>query len=563
MGARRAKIRELLAEALGLELGGGLTPETHTRVWRGSRRTVDVRFANVRDETDIPDSELRAVDRSRVVIDFPFDDPGRGPADDLVRVENLRQANGPSPTVCWLPLFLTEQSLDRLGRLVVLEYILTGDRFEGFTTHLAPQDRVEARHLLRNQAESLRGQLFDVLRQAYGLEIPDQRWVRTDIRPRDQFPTLDPTLAVRPPAAATLRDAFERLLDQVMAHRHPAHPEFEEEVRLGDLRTALRHVQRAAGQRDRRVDIPQPDRKPVRKVLGPLKIATTGEAHIVLDRHWRDHFHRKQAEHPGVPVTVERLKRWIDEPQPMGLDDRVANLVIAAYVIADDRVLIHAGQPVEPNVERLDPATEVVTQKLPSEQEWEVARDRAQAVFGLAASPLRSAANVAHLVAGMHEVAATHAEDCRRLVGALDAAATRIGVDAQADRLRTARAARDLVHGIRAADAADAVRLLVRAEVPTTAEALGRSLHSAGLVATALAGTNWELIDSTRTLSGEWAVQGAGIGERVVTAIQHDELVKSLGDVLSAEERAATDLITSAAARSATNGPPAPPAPGR
>lgn len=547
VGQRRAKIRELLASSLGLELGTGLLPETHTWVWRGSRRTVDVRFANVRDETDIPDSELRAADRPRVVIDFPFDEAGRGPADDLVRVETLRGANGPSPTLCWLPLFLTEQSLDRLGRLVILDYILTGDRFEGFTTHLAPQDRVEARHLLRNQADSLRSQLLDVLRQAYSLETADERWVVIDLAPREQFPTLDPTLTVRPPTAATLRDAFEQLLDQLMSHRYPAHPQFEDEVRLADLRIALRHVERAVGQRDRRVDVPYPDRKAVRKILGPLRVATTGEAHIVLDRHWRDHFHRKQAEHPGARVTVERLKRWIDDPRPMGLDDRVANLVIAAYVLADDRVMMHAGQPIPPAVERLDPATEVITQELPTEQEWEVAKERAAAVFGLPASPLRTAASVAQLVAGMKKIAVDHLEDCQRLVEALAAAAARIGADPLADRLRTGRAARALVQEVRAAADTDAVRLLAAAEVPTTAEALGRSLRSAGEVTAALNQANWDLLDSARKLSEPWAAQGEGIGERVVAALQHDELVKSLSGVLRAEEQLATGLITKAA----------------
>ena len=148
-------------------------------------------------------------------------------------------------------------------------------------------------------------------------------------------------------------------------------------MRLGDLRAALKHVERAVGQRDHRVDIPQPDRKSVRKVMGPLKVATTGEAHIVLDRHWRDHFHRKQQQEPGT-ITVERLKRWIDEPKPMGLEDRVANFVICAYVLSDNRVLVQAGQPIEPEVQRLDATVEVRTQELPTPEEWEAAQPRAQ-----------------------------------------------------------------------------------------------------------------------------------------------------------------------------------------
>jgi hypothetical protein len=185
--------------------------------------------------------------------------------------------------------------------------------------------------------------MHEVLRQAYGIDRPDEQWVRTDLPLRDQFPCLDPTLDVRPPTAPNLNDGFEQLLDQVMNHVYPAHPRFDEEVRIGDLRTALKHVERAVGERDQRVDIPQPDRKAVRKVLGPLKVATVGESHVVLDRHWRDHFHRMQQQNPGVPLTVERLKRWMDDPKPMGLDDKVANFVICAYALMDNRVLVHGG----------------------------------------------------------------------------------------------------------------------------------------------------------------------------------------------------------------------------
>lgn len=173
------------------------------------------------------------------MIDFPFDEAGRGPADDLARIQTLREEMEPTPTLTWLPLFLTEASLERLGRLVMLDHVLAGDRLGGFTTHLSPQDRVQDGHLLKNMADSLREHMHEVMRQAYGIDRPDEQWVRTDLPLRDQFPCLDPTLDVRPPTAPNLNDAFEQLLDQVMSHVYPAHPRFDEEVRLGDLRTAL------------------------------------------------------------------------------------------------------------------------------------------------------------------------------------------------------------------------------------------------------------------------------------------------------------------------------------
>lgn len=557
-GTRRQKLRQLIASALDFELSGGALPDPYSIVWRGSRRQIDVRFANVRDHTDIPDSQFKALDDPLVVIDFPFDDdPTRGPADDHARVESLLEQLPPTPTVCWLPRFLTDRALERLGRLVVIDHLLSGDNFERNTTQLAPGDRIEARHSLENQADALRMQLRDVLRQAYGLEQPDEQLVRTDLAAADQFASLDPTLKVKPPVASSLKDAFEHLADQILTHRYPAHPRFEEEVRIGELRTCLDYVRKAAGQADGRLDVASLDRKAIRKVLGPMKIATTGEAHLTLGRDWLDHFHVKAREYGVQTVTVEHLKRWIDEPQPMGLDDRVANLVVCAYVLQDDRVLIEAGQPVPPNVDRLAPTTEARTQRLPSAEDWRTASDRAAAVFGIPANPLLNAANVAALVAQLGEQAREYAPAAHDLVGALELAAEHVGLPHDADRLRSGRAAVTLLDGIHDAEDVDVIELLAQADIPTTPEALGRSIKSATQVRTSIETTNWDLLATATGLVGAWEVHASGIRQRLQEAVTADELVTALPQALQQATVAATDLMK----QTIDDRPPPPPPP--
>ncbi len=556
LGARRAKIRELLAGALPALNPSGQLPHRYTWVWRGSRRTVEVRFANVRDHADIPSSEFRAGDVPRVVIDFPFDEPGWVPADDLARVhDELIDEVGPTPTVCWLPLFLTEQALDRLGALVVVDFVLVGDRFASFTTHLSPQDRAEARQILENQARALRAQVTDHLHQAYGLTTPDETWVQTAIQPAQQFPTLDPTLTVRPPTASTMQPAFEQLLDQAMAHRYPAHPRFEDEVYPGDLRITLRHVTDAVQAEYWRLDeVPANDRRAVRKVVAPLRLGQVGERHLVPERYWIERFHRLAAEHPGQPVTVERLRSWMDVPQAMGLDHRVGNLVICAYALQTDRVLIHAGRPVAPTVDRLDPATELRTQELPTQAAWDVAVDRAARVFGLVASPVLTASSVAALVAQLRDRATATRQPCRSLADALrrHAGALRLGDDAA--RLRTALAARDLIDGLAAADDADAVEVLARAAVPTSAEALGRSIAAAAEVARTLDAANWDLISQAGALGGDWRVRARGMVELLSGAARADELAEPLPAALGRATAAATDLLGRAATAAIATG---------
>jgi hypothetical protein len=287
-------------------------------------------------------------------------------------------------------------------------------------------------------------------------------------------------------------------------------------------------------------------------------VATVGESHIVLDRHWKDHFHRIQQQNPGVTVTVERLKRWIDEPSAMGLDDKVANFVIAAYVLMDNRILVLAGQTLEPDMQRLEPTTEVRTQKLPSEKEWADARPHAQAIFGVDASPLRNAANVSRLIDAVKEVANTHVDPARKLVAELDKAASDVGVDANADRLLTARAVRDLIERVLAADDVDAVVVLGDVEPPTSAAAMGRSMKSAQQVMGAVQRARWDVFASIAELPGKWEEEGVRIRTTVRDALNHDELSKALAPVLDAEDRKATQLLLRATKGGEKPKPPQP-----
>lgn len=543
--ARRRKIRDLITHALGLADTDTLTGARYRFVWRGSRREVDVRFANVSDTSYIPDGEFRAGDVPRVIIDFPFD-PEHNPSDDVARVAELRDLIGPTDTVCWLPHFLTQRALDRLGDLVIMDHILAGDRFESHTTHLSPQDRTEARHQIDSQADALRSQLRDALRQAYGLDRPDPEWVRTDLPLADQFPALDPTLDVRPPTAASLADAFRQILDQVFTHRYRAHPRFEEEVRLGDLRTCLAWIQQAVEDPHGRVEVPRGDRPAIRKVLGPLNIAETGEAHFTLKRDWRDHFLQRQE--PGTPVTVGQVKAWMDEPEPRGLDDRVANLVVCTFALHDDRVLTHAGQPIQPTVDNLDPRVELRPQKLPSQEAWQAAVERTATLFGTAGSPVLSAVGVASLVGDVREKATSQIEAARHLVEALQAHREGLGIGEDATRIQTALAARDLLESIlSASDDPGVVTAIAQAPLPTSAEAVGRSSATAPQVRDKLDATNWELIDRGSGLGGPWEADARSIRERLAEAGEADELTRSLVGALEDAERAATDLLSQAA----------------
>jgi hypothetical protein len=102
-----------------------------------------------------------------VVLDFPFDERATARPDDLARLDDYR--GGDTRTLVWLPSFLSNKALADLGRLVVLDHILQGERFRHYAGHLSFVDRVQAKALAKNQLDSLRIKLRSQLEVAYGI----------------------------------------------------------------------------------------------------------------------------------------------------------------------------------------------------------------------------------------------------------------------------------------------------------------------------------------------------------------------------------------------------------
>jgi hypothetical protein len=543
-GARVRMVRTLLGRALHVDVEQGLLGSSHRHVWRGRRREIDLLFANIRDQAELPDSGFRAdADRPKLVIDYPFDTENFGPSDDHARIQQLTERLGPQPTLCWIPRTLTPKAKDDLGRLVILDHLLTGDRLDRYTSHLPVLQRSEARDVLSQMRSSLENQLLDVLWMAYGVTSPDRTLVHPDVELSDQFVAVDPAIDVRPPRAATMQDALESLLDQLWSGIAPAHPEFPEEVRRGELVRVLEMVQEAAARSDRRLDVPPADRRLLTKVVGPLRLGVVGEAHLVLDRYWRDHFHRMHAAERG-PRTVERLRAWTDQPVRMLLDDEVLSLVVCAYAIEDDLVITLDGMNLPPAIGKLDKRVELVEVELPAPEGWQAVQQRAPEVFGFQASPVLSASNVAQVAQRLEQLAGEYRDDVGRLRVQLERLWQRFGLRADADRRRTAAAAATLLDGIASASSdLDVVRFLAGAEIPTTSAALGASIKQAGRIASAVQHANLELFANAFAIEGEYASRARTIRDRLVRDAEHDQLAVDLGGTLRAVEDDVTRLF--------------------
>lgn len=543
-GNRRKRIREALFKELEIEDGGDLF-NTYAFNWRGTRREVELLYENVREMTD---ERLRGRSGTwTVVLDFPFDDANFGPADDLARLAAYRA--GDTKTMVWVPSFLSNKALADLGRLVVLDYLLQGERFETYAGHLSFVDRVQAKALAKNQLDQLRIKLRSQLEVAYGVSTEPRDAVSNPLTADQQFRTLDSTLSPRPPVGADFKSAFESLLGQLFAHQYPAHPEFDTEIKTAVIRKIWPEVQKAIeapGQRGLVQDSAL--RKLVRSVVNPCQLGQMGETHLLIEPHWSSRFSQSHARDGGGPITVAKLRQWIDMPAPMGLPLELQNLIILAFAASTNRRFTMHGGPHEPSVDNLPDELELREQSLPNASDWQGALQRASSLFGLTLGQTLNASNVGKLVDEVRQKAAEKREAVTSLVVQVRDRAGRYAAGATGARQQTAESAQALVAALASAADSEVVATLAAADLQTSEAAVGRALGQAKICVDALeASSYWQLFDGVRDLNDHRLAAAQDIGRRLTEVLTSDEHVVALKGRLDELQRDAMRLLTAAA----------------
>ncbi len=560
-GNRRKRVREALFGELNIPDNGGLFT-TYEFTWRGTRREVELLYENVREMTD---DRLRGRSGAwTVVLDVPFDDPNFGPADDLARLGEYR--GGDTRTLVWLPSFLSNKALTDLGRLVVLDYILQGDRFDNYAGHLSFVDKVQARALAKNQLDQLRIKLRSQLEVAYGISTEPRDAVSNPLSADQQFKSLDPTLSPRPPVGADFRAAFESLLGQLFAHQYPAHPEFETEIKPTTVRRVWSEVQRASEaplfrglmQQDSQL------RKQVRAIVSAARLGNTSDTHLLIEPHWQTHFLQRHARDGGGVITVAKLRQWIDTPAPMGLPLELQNLIILAFAATTNRRFVMRGGPFEPSIDSLPDELELREQALPDAGHWQTAVQRASSLFGLTPAQVLNAVNVGRLVDDVRQAARQKRDATARLVAQVRDRSTRYAPGGAGARQQTAESAHALLAALTQAADGEVVAALASAALMTSDAAVGRTLGQAQACADTLTNTRWDMFDAMRDLQDHRRDAAASVLRRLSEALTSDEHVVPLKLRLEELERDAMRLLTASAAPAPASAPTpagAPPAP--
>ncbi|MER6813593.1 DUF6079 family protein [Spirillospora sp. NPDC000708] len=576
-GNRSALARRLLIDELGVEhtsgrLGGG---DELNLVWKGSQRTIEVLFGNVADEDELPDHDLmpQIEGRWRIVIDLPFDESNYGPVEDVNRIRKLREKQrDPARTVAWLPTHLSAQRYEDFERLVIIDKALDDEqRFATqYAAHLNADSRDRAKGLLESQRAALEKQVKDAFKQAYGLKPKDAAHVQVEFDQHFQpLPSDLPELKVQ--FGQSLRDAIRHIAGRLLEAQFPAHPDLDPErkgtaVKPSDAKIVFGYVRTAAEARDHQAEVPAKDRKLMARLVEPLRLGTQREAYFKLSHDWADDF-RLKAKNEGVTgdLSLITLLDWIDEPHRRGLDTFLAHLIVASFAEMDDRVWVRGGVPLTPAPEltQIRDGDALRTQPLPSEQDWAVAGERFETIFGRPAPTLRRGRLVNQFARQISQEAQALRSAAEDLVRQLEVRADFLKLDETDDsgRLQVARRSVELLKAVEtvghgSAGAKKTVETLARFDLgEVSADRYGTSMKRAHDVAQALAGAAWDVIE----LADRQGAEGAALLEELRGVARVDERTAGLVAALQDTRRKVTALL----GRDRTPVPPPGPTPPR
>jgi hypothetical protein len=525
-------------------------PITYKLTWRGTPRACELSILNVR-EAGKREMEPHGEDW-HLVIDLPLDRDQHTPQDDLAQFRRVGSSfPAPVKTLVWLPTFLSERTRTELGRYAVLDYLLKGEKLREYSQHLSALEREEARAVMDSMKRELEVRLRTAIRSAYGVGKPESGSLDEASRldPADQFLSLDRDLQLQPPSAGTLIDAARRLVRQALDYEFPGHPQFnEDELKLGRkyIETAYNEVLAALRDPEGRKATDKEIRKQIRPLLEPLRLAHVTEQHTVPMRDWLDHFDRKEHEHGG-PVTVGKLRAWLDEPRRMGLPCDLQDVIILIYAAQSNRSFRDAFGPADPAIGRIRDEWRLEPQELPSQEIWDVARERGAKLFGIVTSPLCSATNLDKFSAEVQKEADSRRAKVHQLLDAVRRVAP-----PTADRVKTATACVRLTDKLDSKlKPIDVVKRIHTAEMATSISAMERAMASSPIVVAAIEHATWELFESLKSVP-----EGTHILARLNEALENDEHVVPLADRLRECSGDAARLLKALAA---SPSPPAPP----
>ena len=526
-GARQRVLRDLLFESMGLEKVSDWGKDHKHKDWRGTDRQGHIRFGNVRKMG--PDA-LRCPDDQdwRLVVDYPFDDPGFGPHHDEEVLDQFRDNQGGSWTLVWLPSFFSNAMSQMLGELVVLDQIVEAPK--AHVAHLSVENQSRAVNDLRNLHSQMRLRVGRALEQAYGLAQSRDEDIDATLSIEKHLQVLKPGATVQPGIVANLRTALDGLIPALLEARFPRHPKLTHKLTSARVDKLVEKFGEIIDSEEKRIPA---DRSLIDEMRGTLEqfglVRVTETAiHLVEDRALQDIERRRQQQASTAP-EVSELHRFIDESGKMGLQRDAIDLIVRCYARWSARTFVSGGQPFDPTGSKGIPG-HVVLEKpdLPTHDVWVKALQMAGTALGVAApGKALHADNVKKFETDVAKRVREKLPSVARLPGLLKQRLAELDIDGS-DRALTSSSAHELLTTLSGLSGRAMIEALAVFEPQTSARAVGQSVGSADELSKVIEDP---LVFGTFTQlkSKQGVTEGAAeLLDGVAKALRQDELNQAL-----------------------------------
>ncbi|MDC0721695.1 DUF6079 family protein [Nannocystis bainbridge] len=361
-----------LKKALGVDkLKGfeeGSTEGDWDLQWRKTPRRGRLKLGNVREmsyeDFDPPPGTFK------ILVDYPWDDPGHSVDEDRMRATNVRKKQGLLHTVCWLPRHMSTSELAVLTELAAVRFLLSEVGQAELLETYGPQDRKKIIEQAEIRANNLAGQIDALLVEVY-------------IRHGEFFALISDIDGSRP--YETLHENLKRIATLLMDRRYTQHPVFDMEPKKAELDGLLEWMI-AAGETNVSVPYDESKGKILEKIGKPLELVNLGQtkASLRLDsRYIKDVLQRADHDSVSWAPVAEYLR------DTYGFQPPVIDLFLSFLCQRDHRALEElTGDPIDVKI-GMPPTTRVRLQrgKLVGAAEWHRLRDLGDHLFAVKRPP--------------------------------------------------------------------------------------------------------------------------------------------------------------------------------
>jgi len=216
------------------------------------------------------------------------------------------------------------------------------------------------------------------------------------------------------------------------------------------------------------------------------------------------------------------------------------------------RIFKHHGGPAKVDIGGLLDDMTLEEVSLPSESGWQVAVERANAIFGLPASALLNAANVSNLGESIGEKVNEWIGPLCSLIGRLESIQAARFSGGVCVRLETAQEALSLLKTLEGMDGNSMIGKLAGFGLQKKPTALAVSLANSGRLDQALEGAEWDIFDGIRTLNDDRKEAADRVWKDLEEAFNSDEYAVALQPKLTELRQKGVKLLATAAPQPAT-----------